>query len=69
MRVSFEAPDEWAVLLDEQAQKDGHSNRAAVIRKVMNLFFDGKLAFCSQNKTGKASNEYTSSDQPKEALS
>lgn len=68
MRVSFEAPDEWAVLLDEQAQKDGHSNRAAVIRKVMNLFFDGKLAFCSQNK-GKASDEYTSSDQPKEALS
>lgn len=56
MRISFEAPNEWGVLLDEQAKKDGHSNRAAVIRKVMNLFFAGKLAFYSQDKT-EASND------------
>lgn len=68
MRISFEAPDEWAVLLDEQAQKDGHSNRAAVIRKVMNLFFAGKLAFCSQKKMGKASDDIHN-DAAKEALS
>lgn len=47
MKISFEAPDEWEKLLDEEARKDGHSNRAAVIRKIVNLFFTGKLQFTS----------------------
>ena len=45
MKVSFDAPDEWGPLLDEQARKDGHSNRAAVIRKIVNLFFADKSHF------------------------
>ena len=49
MKISFEAPDEWEALLDEEAQKDGHSNRAAVIRKIVNLFFADKLQFSSDS--------------------
>ena len=45
MKMSFDAPDEWGPLLDEQAKKDGHSNRAAVIRKIVNLFFAEKSHF------------------------
>ena len=47
MKVSFDAPDEWEKLLDEEAQKDGHSNRAAVIRKIVTNYFAEKVAFCS----------------------
>ena len=50
MKISFEAPDEWEKLLDEEAEKDGHSNRAAVIRKIVNLFFGQKLLFSSVDK-------------------
>ena len=50
MKISFEAPDEWGKLLDEEAKKDGHSNRAAVIRKIVNLFFGQKLLFSSVDK-------------------
>ena len=45
MKISFDAPDEWGPMLDEQAKKDGHSNRAAVIRKIVNLFFGDKSHF------------------------
>ena len=44
MKISFDIPDEWGPLLDKLAAKDGHSNRAAVIRKIMNLFFAENLA-------------------------
>lgn len=47
MKMSFEAPDEWADLLDKQAAKDGHTNRAAVVRKIVNLFFADELRFSS----------------------
>jgi len=50
MKISFEAPDEWGKLLDEEAKKDGHNNRAAVIRKIVNLFFGKKLLFSSVEK-------------------
>ena len=45
MKICFEAPDEWENKLDELARQDGHSNRAAVIRKIVNLFFAEKLSF------------------------
>ena len=51
MKISFEAPDEWGKLLDSEAEKDGHSNRAAVIRKIVNLFFDKNLRFSSVRET------------------
>ena len=55
MKISFEAPDEWEKLLDEQAKKDGHSNRAAVIRKIVNLFFTDASHFVAfmENKKEK----------------
>lgn len=46
MKISFDIPDEWGPLLDKLAAKDGHSNRAAVIRKIINLFFDKSAVFC-----------------------
>ena len=39
MKISLNVPDEWGPLLDMEAKKDGHSNRAAIIRKIVNLFF------------------------------
>jgi len=45
MKINFDAPDDWAALLDEEAAKDGHSNRAAVIRKIVNLFFADRKNF------------------------
>lgn len=45
MRINIEFPDEWEQKLEEYAKMDGHSNRAAVIRKIVNNFFAGELAF------------------------
>jgi len=60
MKISFEAPDEWEGLLDEEAKKDGHSNRAAVIRKIVNIFFADKLQFSSDStKENEDSNAET----------
>lgn len=42
MKMSIEVPDEWGDKLDELAKQDGHSNRAAVIRKIVNSFFAEK---------------------------
>ena len=50
MKLSMDAPDEWEELLDKEAKKDGHSNRAAVIRKIVNLFFANKSHFVAQEK-------------------
>ena len=47
MKINFEVPDEWASKLDELARQDGHSNRSAVIRKIVNLFFACNLQFSS----------------------
>lgn len=50
MKMSIEIPDEWGNKLDELAKQDGHSNRTAVVRKIVNLFFAEKLAFsCHKN--------------------
>ena len=52
MKMTIEVPDEWGNKLDELAKQDGHSNRTAVVRKIVNLFFTEKLAF-SCHKTTK----------------
>ena len=49
MKVGVELPQELISLIDCQAEKDGHRNRCAVIRKALNLFLDGDI----QNKTPK----------------
>lgn len=59
MKISIEAPDEWEKLLDDEAKKDGHSNRAAVIRKIVNLFFADKshfVALCDENENAEVAN-------------
>lgn len=54
MKTSFDIPDEWGPLLDKLAAKDGHSNRAAVIRKIMNHFFAENLAqTCHSDEKGQ----------------
>jgi metal-responsive CopG/Arc/MetJ family transcriptional regulator len=45
MKLNIEIPDEWETRLDDLAKQDGHSNRSAVIRKIVNLFFEKKLTF------------------------
>ena len=45
MKISVEFPDEMETRLDDLAKQDGHSNRSAVIRKIVNLFFEKKLTF------------------------
>ena len=50
MKINFDAPEEWGPKLDELAQKDGHSNRAAVIRKIITLFFEEKQNFSEHSE-------------------
>lgn len=57
MKINFDAPDEWGSLLDEEAKRDGHSNRAAVIRKIVNLFFANKQNFLELCKPGEEKDE------------
>ena len=40
-RIGIELPGELIELIDRQAEKDGHGNRCAVIRKSLNAFFAG----------------------------
>ena len=54
MKMSIEVPDAWGDKLDELAKQDGHSNRAAVIRKIVNSFFAQKLRFSSVCDNGHA---------------
>ena len=47
MKITFTAPDEWQERLDELAKCDGHSNRGAIVRKILKIFFDQNLQFSS----------------------
>lgn len=56
MRVTIEYPDEYDKDLIEQAHKDGHNNRSAVIRKAICFYLSKKLpvvAFCDKAKDDK----------------
>ena len=55
MKMNIEIPDEWETRLDDLAKQDGHSNRSAVIRKIVNLFFVEKKNFLELS-TNKDSN-------------
>lgn len=58
MKITVEISDEMGERIDLEAKKDGHSNRNAVIRKVLNLFFCGKLQFTSvETMENKSSSE------------
>ncbi len=47
MKITVEIPDEMGEKIDLEARKDGHTNRNAVIRKVLNSFFADELRFSS----------------------
>lgn len=49
MKITVNVQDDLVFKIDREAQKDGHSNRNAVIRKVLQLFFDQSVNF-SQTK-------------------
>lgn len=40
MKITVEIDEAMGRKIDLEARKDGHSNRNAVIRKALNLFFD-----------------------------
>lgn len=40
-RIGIDLPGVMIDLIDKQAEKDGHNNRCAVIRKALNAFFAG----------------------------
>ena len=43
MKITLELSDEMGELIDLEAMKDGHTNRNAVIRKALNLFFENEV--------------------------
>lgn len=47
MKITVELPDEMKEKIDQEARKDGHTNRNAVIRKALNYFFADDLRFSS----------------------
>ena len=61
MKITVEIPDEWGQQLDFAASLDGHTNRAAVIRKALKVFFAEKSHFVSLPKNEKK--EYQSPNE------
>lgn len=45
MKITLELSDEMGELIDLEAKKDGHTNRNAVIRKALNLFFENEFNY------------------------
>ncbi len=59
MRLNIEFPDELGEKLLLCAKMDGHKNRAAVVRKILQIFFDKKLAFSCFYKTKNIADQKT----------
>ena len=54
MRINIELPDAWGPVIDQEAAKDGHSNRSAVVRKCVSVFFARDAAYTRiRSKKGK----------------
>lgn len=53
MKVTVDLPDSMIKNIDIQAQKDGHSNRGAVIRKAVTLFFNEIVNYNQLKATNK----------------
>ena len=51
MKITVELSDEMGEKIDLEAKKDGHSNRNAVIRKVLNLFFENEVNYRQPENT------------------
>lgn len=47
MKITVEISDEMGKRIDLEARKDGHTNRNAVIRKVLNSFFADEIQHSS----------------------
>lgn len=45
MKITLALSDEIGEKIDLEAKKDGHTNRNAVIRKVLNLFFENEVNY------------------------
>ena len=61
MKITVDVSDDLVFKIDREAQNDGHSNRNAVIRKVLQLFFGQTVNFSQmevkRNKTEGTENE------------
>lgn len=57
MKITVDVSDELALKIDREAQNDGHSNRNAVVRKVLQLFFDHKPNFTEPLRNGNKTEE------------
>jgi len=51
MKITVDVDEQLGKRIDLEASKDGHSNRNAVIRKVLTLFFDNKVNYGQPNIT------------------
>ena len=51
MKITVDVDEQLGKKIDLEAKKDGHTNRNAVIRKVLNLFFADKFS-CVQFADG-----------------
>ena len=47
MKITVELSDEMGEKIDQEARKDGHTNRNAVIRKALNYFFADEIQLSS----------------------
>lgn len=50
MKIGINLDEEIVDLIDEQAKKDGHTNRSAVVRKALVSFFAGDVAFVASDE-------------------
>lgn len=57
MRVTIDYPDEIDLELMQEAKKDGHENRSAIIRKAINFFLDSLSSKSKQNAEKSNSEE------------
>jgi metal-responsive CopG/Arc/MetJ family transcriptional regulator len=59
MRITIDYPDEIDQELMQEAKKDGHENRSAIIRKAINFFLD---SLSSKSKQKESDNKVKAKD-------
>lgn len=53
-KITLDYPDIWDKALMEAAEKDGHTNRSAIIRKAIALFLETESQKVASEKTETA---------------
>ena len=64
MRITLDLPDKWLPVIDQEAAKDGHSSRTAVVRKCIVAFFASTSPFVTLSESADAAAETEAADEP-----